>query len=159
MNKKIILLVTSTLFVISNLFSQNKPVYPEVQENFKKVDFILPKIENPDDYHVEITFSFEFETIDCSNTSFSFNKNDIEKGYGLDSRFPYYIFNVKETEISEGYNNDCDKTKPKVKKKIFSDYKVIEKYQQYFAIPYYIPKYWNLEYRIFKAESEFKSFE
>lgn len=38
----------------------------------------------------------------------------------MDTRFPYYIFNVKETEITEGYNKDCDKTQPKIKRKIFS---------------------------------------
>ena len=158
MQNKLSLLVVLNFFTISNLFSQNKPTYPETQENLKRVDFVLPKIDNPEDYKVEISFSFEMETIECANTSFSFNKNDIEKGYGLDSRFPYYVFNIKGTEISEGYNKDCDKTKPKVKKKIISDYKIIEQYQQYFSIPYYIPKYWNLEYRIFKAESEFKTF-
>lgn len=159
MNKKIFILIVSTFLITSNLFGQNKPVYPEVPENLKRIDFILPKIDNPQDYRVEITFSFEFETIDCSNASFSFNHNDIKKGYGLDSRFPYYIFNAINTEVFEGYNDDCDKTKPKVKKKIFSNYKAIENYQQYFTIPYYIPKHWNLEYRIFKAESEFKAFE
>lgn len=153
------LIILTTIFFASNLFSQIKPNYPDIKEELKRIDFILPKINNSDDYKVELSFSFEFETVECSNASFSFNLSDIEKGYGLDTRFPYYIFNVKESEIVEGYNKDCDKTKPKVKRKIFSAYNTIEKYQYAFPIPYYIPKHWNLEYRIFKAENEFKTFE
>jgi serine protease inhibitor ecotin len=153
------LVILIAILSTSNLFGQIKPNYPDTKEDLKRIDFVLLKINNSDDYKVEISFSFEFETVECSNASFSFNKSDIEKGYGMDTRFPYYIFNVKESEITVGYNKDCDKTKPKVKRKIYSNYKTIEEYHYAFPIPYYIPKHWNLEYRILKAESEFKTFE
>ncbi|WP_313375170.1 ecotin family protein [Chishuiella sp.] len=140
-----------------NTYSQNTPSYPLPKENFKRVDFKLPKIDNPENYKVEITFSMEANVVECSDTDFNFNKNNIETGYGVgNSRFPYYIFNVNGVDLFQGYNGDCNKDKPKITKKIYSNYKNIDNYHYAFPIPYYIPKNWNLEYRIFKAEAEYQ---
>lgn len=153
-------MLLTTFLLSSFLFSQNNPTYPEPQENFKRVDFILPKIDNPEDFKVEITFSMEAEIVECSSASFSFNINKIEEGYGIpSSRFPYYIVNAREVEIAQGYNGDCNNSKPKSKLKIYSSYKSMENYHYAFPIPYYIPKNWNLEYRVFKAVDKYKSIE
>lgn len=156
MIKKILLLCLMTLSL--SLYSQNTPNYPQPKVDFKRVDFILPKVENPEDYKVEITFSMVSEVVECANSNFSFNKNQIEKAYGIsNSRFPYYIFDIKGVEIVQGYNGDCNKDKTKVKKKIYSYYRSLEDYHYAFPIPYFIPKDWNLEYRIFKAEKKYQT--
>lgn len=54
MNNKTIILIVLNFFFISNLFSQINPNYPGTKEGFKRIDYILPKIDNSDDYRVQI---------------------------------------------------------------------------------------------------------
>src|SRR5690606_40674236 len=71
MNKKLILSVLS-IFCLTNTFAQNTPTYPQPKEGFKRVDLIFPKIENYDQYKVEVRFGMETELYPCSNASFRF---------------------------------------------------------------------------------------
>ena len=51
--KKVIIV---TLFLLNSihLFAQNTPSYPEPKEGYKRVDLIFPKIENSNQYKVEV---------------------------------------------------------------------------------------------------------
>jgi len=140
-----------------NLFSQNKPNYPEPKTGFKRVDLILPKIENQQDYKVEIKFSINYNVIECANVSFGFNIKNLKTEYGLsNNRFPYYVIENDVLEISEGLSSDCT-SKTKVDKKILSSQNLLLEYQSYYARPFYIPENWTLEYRNWKADTNFKS--
>ena len=143
------------LFTIS-LYSQNKPTYPEPKEGFKRIDFLLPKIENSQDYKIQIKFSFEAEVTECANANFSFNRKNLKEEYGIpqNSRFPYYVLESSSAEIFEGMQSDCKSTK-KVKRKILSSQDIFIEYQSYYARPFYIPKSWSVEYRIWKAEDKY----
>jgi ecotin len=140
-----------------NLFSQNRPNYPEPKTGFKRVDLILPKIENQQDYKVEIKFSINYNVIECANVNFGFNIKNLKTEYGIaNSRFPYYVIENDIIEISEGLSSDCI-SKTKVDKKILSSQNLLLEYQSYYARPFYIPENWTLEYRIWKADANFKS--
>ncbi|EFK36344.1 Ecotin precursor [Chryseobacterium gleum] len=159
--KKIIL----SFYVLYSLtlHSQEKPNYPEPEKGMKRVDLKLPKIENDKDYKVEIRFGMEIEVSDCSAISdFGFNMKNLEEKYAiLPYRYPFYIL-PKEVPVDIiSFNNtesNCDKTK-KVKKKILSSQKIFREYSGYYAIPFYIPEKWSVEYRLWKVNSEFKSVE
>jgi len=145
------------LVLFSNtLFSQNKPTYPEPKEGFKRVDLVLPKIENSQDYKVQVKFSFETEVVECANADFSFNRKNLKEEYGIpkNSRFPYYVLESDAAEIFEGMQSDCKSTK-KIKRKILSSQEIFIEYQGYYARPFYIPKLWSVEYRIWKAEDKY----
>lgn len=140
-----------------NLYSQNKPNYPEPKTSFKRVDLFLPKIENQQDYKVEIKFSTTYNVIECANVSFSFNIKKLKTEYGLsNNRFPYFLIENDIIEISEGLSSDCN-SKTKINKKIFSSQNLLLEYQSYYTRPFYIPENWTLEYRIWKADDNFTS--
>ncbi|MFN7045944.1 MAG: ecotin family protein [Flavobacterium sp.] len=151
------LLIYITFLFCLNLFAQNKPNYPEPKTGFKRVDLILPKIENQQDYKVEIKFSINYNVIECANVSFGFNMKNLKTEYGIaNSRFPYYVIENDIIEISEGLSSDC-KSKTKVDKKIFSSQNLFLEYQSYYTRPFYIPENWTLEFRIWKADANFNS--
>ena len=153
---KKLLIFISLLFCL-NLFAQNKPNYPEPKTGFKKVDLILPKIENQQDYKVEIKFSINYNVIECASVSFDFNMKNLKTEFGIaNSRFPYYVIENEMIEISEGLSSDCT-SKNKVNRKIFSSQNLLLEYQSYYARPFYIPQNWTLEYRIWKADDKFTS--
>jgi len=139
-----------------NVFAQNKPNYPEPKEGFKRVDLILPKIENSKDYKVQIKFSFEMYVKECATADFIFNIKNLKEEYGIPMgyRFPYYVIENDAAEISEMMQSDC-KSDKKVMRKIFSIQDLFIEYQGYYARPFYIPKSWNLEYRIWKADDKY----
>ena len=76
-----------------NLYSQNQPSYPQPKEGYKRIDLLLPKIENSKDYKVQVKFSFETSVVECSTADFSFNRNNLKEEYGIpqNSRYPYYV--------------------------------------------------------------------
>ena len=146
-------------FLCNLLFGQEKPNYPKVPDNYKRVDFILPKIDDNQKYLVEITFSKIANVVNCANANFILDKSDIKTGYGIPpSRFQYYIIEVEDLMITQGFNIGCNNKDPKEPKKIYSTYKFMEEYNSTFIQPYYIPEDWNLEYKIYKAETDFTTF-
>jgi len=148
------------LFSALSLNAQNKPSYPEPKDGFKKVDFILPKINDSENYKVEIRFSFEADINECSNADFSFNPKNLKEEYGIpyNERFPFYVLESADVEIMEGTKSDCNSSK-KVTRKIFSTQNLFIEYEGYYARPFYIPKSWSLEYRIWKAGDKYKTVE
>lgn len=156
MKKKLTIFIFIVLCV--NLNAQNKPSYPEPEEGFKRVDLLLPKIENSKDYKVQVKFSFEASVVECSNASFSFNRKNLKEKYGIqqNSRFPYYVIESDAAEIFEGMNSDC-KSDKKVQRKIISSQDIFIEYQSYYARPFYIPESWSVEYRIWKAEDKYNT--
>jgi ecotin len=156
MKKKLTIFIFIVLCV--NLNAQNKPSYPEPKEGFKRVDLLLPKIENSKDYKVQVKFSFEASVVECSNASFSFNRKNLKEEYGIqqNSRFPYYVIESDAAEIFEGMNSDC-KSDKKVQRKIISSQDIFIEYQSYYARPFYIPESWSVEYRIWKAEDKYNT--
>jgi len=157
---KSVILFFSILYSLS-VYSQEKPSYPEPEKGMKRVDLKLPKIENDKEYKVEIRFGIEMNISECSDINdFSFNIKNLEKRYGISpSRFPYYVL-PKEipTEVLTFYKSNCDKTKT-VKKKVLSSQNILQEYNGHISIPFYIPKDWTLEYRLWKVNSEFKNAE
>lgn len=155
-NMKIIISSLLLLICIQS-FGQDKPVYPEPKPGFKRVDLLLPKIENSRDYKVEIQFSFEANVLECSKASFHFNpKKNLKEEYGIpfNERFPYYVVNSASVEIWEGKDADC-KSKEKVNRKIISTMDYLIEYQGYYARPFYIPENWSVEYKIWKASEKY----
>ena len=155
MKKTIIILI---LFLSFTSHSQNKPKYPNPKEGFKRVDLLLPKIENEKNYKVEVKFSMESKVIECANVDFSFNLKNLKTEYGIPNsyRFPYYSLENDAVEITEGLDSDCKTTKT-ILKKIYSSQNILIEYQSYYARPFYIPESWNLEYRLWKADDYYKS--
>ena len=154
MKKSIII----TIFFLSfSLHSQNKPSYPGPNEGFKRVDLLLPKIENEKNYKVEVKFSMKTEVIECASVDFSFNSKNLKTEYGISNsyRFPYYFLENDAVEITEGLDEDCNTSKT-VLKKIYSSQNILIEYQSYYAIPFFIPESWNLEYRLWKADDVYK---
>lgn len=155
MKKSIIITI---LFLSFCLHSQNKPSYPNPKEGFKRVDLLLPKIENEKNFKVEVKFSMESEVIECATVDFSYNSKNLKTEYGISNsyRFPYYILENDAFEITEGLDSDCNSNKT-VLKKIYSSQNILIEYQSYYARPFYIPEYWNLEYRLWKADDVYNS--
>ena len=153
--KRLFTLLILSIFAV-NLNAQNKPSYPEPKEGFKRVDLLLPKIENSKDYKVQVKFSFEESVIECSDATFSFNRKNLKEEYGipLNSRFPYYVIESNAAEIFEGIPSDC-KSDKKVKRKILSTQEIFIEYQGYYSRPFYIPESWSVEYRIWKAGDKY----
>ena len=148
-----------TLLILSvKLHAQNTPSYPQPKEGFKRVDLLLPKIENSKDYKIQIKFSIDATVVECSNASFSFNRKNWKEEYGIqqNSRYPYYVIESDAAEILEGMNSDC-KSDKKVKRKIISSQDLFIEYQSYYARPFYIPESWSVEYRIWKAEDKYNT--
>ncbi|MBS7787660.1 hypothetical protein KIH23_10155 [Flavobacterium sp. CYK-55] len=148
-------------FLIILIFSvklnaQNTPTYPLPKEGFKRVDLLLPKIENSKDCKIQVKFSFEANVGECSNASFSFNRKNLKEEYGIpqNSRYPYYVIESDAAEIFEGMSSDC-KSEKKVKRKIISSQDIFIEYQSYYARPFYIPESWSVEYRIWKADDKY----
>ncbi|MGU3375276.1 ecotin family protein [Chryseobacterium sp. M5A1_1a] len=159
---KNVILFFSILYSM-NIFSQEKPNYPEPEKGMKRVDLKLPKIENDKEFKVEIRFGIEMNVSECSGIEdFSFNSKNLEEKYGISPyRFPYYIL-PKEIPIDiislGGDKSNCDKSK-KVNKKILSSQNIFREYSGYYAVPFYIPEKWTVEYRLWKVNSEFKNAE
>ncbi|KAA0127407.1 hypothetical protein FY557_13610 [Chryseobacterium sp. SN22] len=154
MNKVLTILILMTLSIKLN--AQDKPSYPQPKEGFKRVDLLLPKIENSKNYKVQVKFSFEATARECSDASFSFNRKNLKEEYGIQqgSRYPYYVIENSSAEIFEGMNPDC-KSDKKVKRKIISGQDIFIEYQSYYATPFYIPESWSVEYRIWKADDKY----
>mgnify|MGYP000988022713 CR=1 FL=1 len=153
---KKLLTVLILLLLSVKLNAQNTPTYPQPKEGFKRVDLLLPKIENSKDYKVQVKFSLEVSLVECSNADFSFNKKNLKEEYGIsqNSRYPYYVLESDAAEIFEGLQSDC-KSDKKVIRKILSSQDIFIEYQSYYARPFYIPKSWNVEYRIWKAGDKY----
>lgn len=148
--------VLTTLFLIIGLisYSQDKPNYPLPKEGFKRVDLLLPKIENQKNIQVEVKFAFEIEMLDCERGSFSIYPDlPIEKFGSESSHFPYYVIESDNAEVSVGRNGNCDGEK--TKKKIYSYQNVIYDYQSSNAVPFYIPESWNLVYRVWPSADNY----
>lgn len=151
--KKILLI----LIVLSvKVSAQNTPSYPEPKEGFKRVDLLLPKIENPKDYKVQVKFSIEATVRECSDASFIFNKKNLKEEYGIQqhSRYPYYVIENGAAEIFEGMSSDC-KSDKRIKRKIKSSQDIFIEYQSSYPRPFYIPEFWSVEYRIWKADDKY----
>ncbi|SHL76362.1 ecotin family protein [Chryseobacterium contaminans] len=157
---KNVILFFSILYSL-NIYSQEKPNYPEPEKGMKRVDLKLPKIENDKDYKVEIKFGMEIEVSECSDVQdFSFNSKNLENKYAIPPyRYPYYVL-PKEipVDIFTFNKSNCKESK-KVKKKILSSQNIFREYNGYYTIPFYIPENWTIEYRLWKVNSEFKNVE
>lgn len=94
---------------------------------------------------------------DCADGSFSFKKSDLKEYYGIpgSSRYPYYVFENLNVDISEGFPAGCVNKDIKVDKKILSSQNIWLEYQSYYPTPFYIPDGWTLEYRIWKASDKY----
>ncbi|WP_312075021.1 ecotin family protein [Chryseobacterium sp.] len=148
----IILLAFSTFYK-----AQSKPNYPEPKKGQKLVIVDFPKLENENNYKVEITFGMEFQVNECSVSAFSFPEMKTE--YLIPpGRWPYYVIDGETIEVIEGKSSDskCTSTK-RISKKIFSSKKIFENYSSGFKRHFYIPEKWTVEYRTWKVSSEYKT--
>ena len=110
MKKTLIVLMLAT-FCTTNTFAQNTPSYPEPKEGYKRVNLIFPKIENSNQYKVEVRFGMQMELYPCSKAGFNFISDALIKDYGIkDGRFPYYDLTTNQAEVFEGFMDDnCKK--------------------------------------------------
>lgn len=117
MNLKLILSVLS-IFCFTNTFAQNTPTYPQPKEGYKRVDLIFPKIENYDQYKVEVRFGMETELYPCSNASFRFRPELLIEEYGIKGgRFPYYDLTSDKASVTEALWMTIVRKKRKLKEK------------------------------------------
>lgn len=150
--KKTLIVVLLSIFYSSYTFAQNTPSNPEPKEGYKRVDLIFPKIENSNQYKVEVRFGMQMELYPCSKAGFSFTSDALIKDYGIkDGRFPYYDLTTSQAEVFEGFMDDNCKKEQKVKRKIVSDNSLFLEYNSYYPIPFYIPENYTLEYRLWNA--------
>lgn len=155
--KKIISTCLLTSAILLN--AQEKPKYPDVTANTKRVDLILPKIENDKDYKVEIRFGLELNISECEDPKdFSFNKQNLKHEYGMPNyRYEYYSVteNTPVDIFSINTASNCDSNK-KVLRKVLSAQNVFMEYNVT-AVPFFIPKNWTVEYRLWKVDGDFKT--
>ena len=152
--KKLLFIISLIVFQV-NIYSQNKPSYPESKIGFKRVDLILPKLDNEKNYKVEVSFGLEANVYECSVSSFSFNIKNLKKEYGIQPyRFPFYLIENNLVEITESKNSNCVSEK-KIIKKIISEQNISIEYQSYYPVPFFIPENWTLEYRIWQTSEKF----
>lgn len=150
--KNSLIVLVGAIFCTTNIFAQNTPSYPEPKEGYKRVDLIFPKIENSNQYKVEVRFGMQIELYPCSKAGFNFILDALIKDYGIkDGRFPYYSLTTNQAEVFEGFMNDNCKKEQKVKRKIVSDNSLFLEYNSYYPIPFYIPENYTLEYRLWKT--------
>ena len=151
--RKIFLVIA--VFIINSIsYSQDKPNYPLPNEGFKRVDLLLPKLKNQENIQVEVKFAFEIELLDCERGSFHLFPNLLTEKFGIGTRrFPYHVIQGEDIEIMAGRNGDCNDVKKM--KMIYSDDKVIYNYQSSYAVPFYIPKNWNLVYRVWSTTENY----
>lgn len=148
------------LFFLLTLFSINitaqSPLYPDAEKGFKRVDLLLPKIDDNKNYKVEVKFSYEVEVIECASVSFSIKPDNLKPKYAIPNayRYPYYDLKNGEGDISQGITSDCT-SKTKAKKKIYSSQNIFIEYQSYYPIPFYISEGWSVEYRVWKVSDSF----
>lgn len=153
--KKILVTAILAIFSFSISFSQNTPFYPQPKEGYKRVDLIFPKIENSNNYKVEVRFGMQMELYPCSKAGFNFISDALIKGYGIkDGRFPYYDLTTNQAEVFEGFMDDSCKKEQKVKRKIVSDNSLFLEYNSYYPIPFYIPESYTLEYRLWNTVTD-----
>lgn len=142
------------IFCTTTTFAQNTPTYPQPKEGFKRVDLIFPKIENEDQYKVEVRFGMEMELYPCSKADFYFRPDALVKGSGIkDGRFPYYDLTTNQAEVFEGFMDDSCKKEKRVKRKILSEESLLLDYNSYYPIPFYIPESYTLQYRLWNAKA------
>ena len=154
MKKTLIVLMLAT-FCTTNTFAQNTPSYPEPKEGYKRVNLIFPKIENSNQYKVEVRFGMQMELYPCSKAGFNFISDALIKDYGIkDGRFPYYNLTTNQAEVFEGFMDDNCKKEQKVKRKIVSDNFLYLEYNSYYPIPFYIPESYTLEYRLWNTVTD-----
>lgn len=131
--------------------AQDKPNYPAAKQGYKRVDLILPKIDNEKDYKIEVRFGQLFSITECAEGSFSFKQDNLKQYFAITPyRFPYYVLESEMCEFLEGKNSDCKST-VKVSKKILSSTNILIEYQSTYPRPFYIPETWTVEYRIWAA--------
>jgi ecotin len=155
-------IILPLLLIFSNvIFVQNKPSYPEPKKGYQRIDLLLPKVENQKELKVEVRFGLTTLIVDCAEGSFSFNKSDLKEYYGIAAswRYPYYVFENLNVDVSEGFQKDCVNRDIKVNKKILSSQNIWIEYQSSYPTPFYIPEGWTLEYRIWKASDKYISVE
>lgn len=151
-----------TIFILTinsiSLYSQDKPNYPKLTDGIKRVNIKLPKIQNPKNYKVEVSFGLEIEISECSDVkNFSFNKENIKREFGLPHRYLYYtIAENQPVEITSNNSSNCNKNKM-ITKKVISYQNVFMDYYDNFEIPFFIPKNWTVEYRIWNAEEKYQT--
>lgn len=143
------------IFCTSTTFAQNTPSYPQPKERYKRVDLIFPKVENSNQFKVEVRFGMQMELYPCSKAGFSFRPDALVKGYGIkDERFPYYDLTTNQAEVFEGFIDDSCKKEKRVKRKIISDQSLLLEYNSYTPIPFYIPVNYSLEYRLWNTVTD-----
>ena len=143
------------IFCTTTTFAQNTPTYPEPKPGFKRVDLILPKIDDADQYKIELRFGMHIELYPCSKAGFSFRSDALVKGYGIkDDRFPYYDLTTNQAEVFEGFIDDSCKKEKRVKRKIISDQSLLLEYNSYTPIPFFIPNNYTLEYRLWNTVTD-----
>ena len=145
--KKLFLLFTVLLF--TNIYSQ-KVQYPEPKESYKKVVINLPELKNEKDFKVEIFLTQNIKMKNCESGDFNVKLN--QKFALPPSRFAYYEADNSYESLTYKINDDCKDEK--LEKKIYN-YPILESYQDRRSFIFYIPKYMNLEYRIWKVEPKF----
>lgn len=145
------------IFLIFNLNSvaQNKPSYPEPKNGFKRVDLMLPRIENEKDFKIEVRFGRVIPLTECEDGSFTFKLDNLKTMYGIanTTRFPYYALENSNGDINTGKRSGCKGSDIRVDKKIVSDQNIFIEYQSYYVRPFYIPESWTIEYRIWAASN------
>ncbi|MDO5638194.1 MAG: ecotin family protein [Myroides sp.] len=154
MKTKLIVTLLS-IFYYSASIAQNTPTYPQPKEGFKRVDLIFPRIENSNQYKVEVRFGMQMELYPCSKAGFSFISDALIKDYGIkDGRFPYYDLTTNQAEVFEGFMDENCKKEQKIKRKIVSDNSLLLKYNSYYPTPFYIPENYTLEYRLWNTVTD-----
>lgn len=153
--KKNIYLTLLAVLSLTTTLAQNTPTYPEPKEGFRRVDLIFPKIDDADQYKVEVRFGMQMELYPCSKADFNFRSDALVKSFGIkDGRFPYYDLTTNQAEVSERFMDDNCKNEKKVKRKIVSHNSLFLQYNSHYPIPFYIPEGYTLEYRLWHTDTD-----
>lgn len=153
-----------TFLSIAILFSlsaiaQTEPKYPELTENMKRVDLLIPKIQDPENYRLEVRFGTEVKISECENTrSFDFNIKNLRKDFGLPNRYMYYYIGENQPIqiLTFTETKECNPDK-QITKKVLSDQNIFIEHIGTQPTPFFIPKTWTVEYRLWKVHTDFKT--
>lgn len=147
--KRLVLLIAILFF--SNTYSQ-KVQYPEPKEGYKKIELKLPKLKDEENYKIDVYGSIKSKIKKCEKETLEINfKEDfLVKPRNI---YPFYVIEANNFATISQKMDNCEGSEI-VEKKTYNRPLSLGYYSG-FTRYFYIPKYMNLEYRIWKVEPKF----
>ena len=145
------IILAFSILLVSNFYSQQVQ-YPEPKEGYKKIELKLPKLKDEENYKIDVYISIKSKLKKCEKETLEI---DFKEDFLVKPRniYPFYKIDSNTFATILQKIENCEGNEI-VEKKTYNStlslgyYSGITRY-------FYIPKYMNLEYRIWKVEPKF----